>query len=140
MKISKEFRWEMGHRIPEHDGLCRNVHGHSYKMVVEVTGEVAENGMIVDFYDLGQIVKPVIEEMDHSFLCEGKDAAMIDFLKANGMKYFVLDFQSTVENICLYLAKKFSGKIDRSKYPNIKGIAVKIFETPNSYAESAIEI
>ena len=39
MKIAKEFRWEMGHRLPEHFGLCKNIHGHSYKMVVEFEGE-----------------------------------------------------------------------------------------------------
>jgi len=50
MKIAKEFRWEMGHRLPEHTGLCRNIHGHSYRMVVEITGDVLANGMIIDFY------------------------------------------------------------------------------------------
>lgn len=140
MKISKEFRWEMGHRIPEHDGLCKNVHGHSYKMVVEIKGEVAENGMIIDFYDLGQIVKPVIDVMDHSFLCESGDDVMIEFLKANGMKYFTVDFHSTVENICMYLANTFSSKIDRNKYNNIRSLTVKIFETPNSYAEYSVDL
>ena len=40
MKIAKEFRWEMGHRLPEHFGLCKNIHGHSYKMIVEFEGEL----------------------------------------------------------------------------------------------------
>ena len=63
MKISKEFRWEMGHRLPFHDGLCRNIHGHSYYMVIEIEGELNENGMIIDFYDLGKAVKPIIDEL-----------------------------------------------------------------------------
>jgi 6-pyruvoyltetrahydropterin/6-carboxytetrahydropterin synthase len=140
MKISKEFRWEMGHRIPEHDGLCRNIHGHSYKMIVEVAGDIKNNGMIIDFYDLGLIVKPVLDELDHSFLCERRDEVMIEFLKVNKMKYCITDFSSTVENICTYLAEVFLSKIDRTKYPNIKSLTVKIFETPNSYAEHSVEI
>ncbi|MBN1633309.1 MAG: 6-carboxytetrahydropterin synthase [Ignavibacteria bacterium] len=140
MKISKEFRWEMGHRIPEHEGLCKNVHGHSYKMIVEVSGEIAENGMIIDFYDFGQIINPIIENLDHAFLCQKGDELLIDFLKNNNMKYVVTDFQSTVENICIYLANLTAGKIDRSKYSNINGISVKIFETPNSYAEYSTEL
>ena len=52
MRISKEFRWEMGHRLQLHKGLCKNLHGHSYKMEVELTGDVLENGMVLDYYDL----------------------------------------------------------------------------------------
>lgn len=140
MKISKEFRWEMGHRIPGHEGLCKNVHGHSYRMILEITGDISENGMIIDFYDLGLIVRPVIESLDHSFLCQNTDLPLINFLKDNNMKYVVTDFQSTVENICIYLAKIITGKIDKEKYPNIKSISVKIFETPNSYAEFSAEV
>jgi 6-pyruvoyltetrahydropterin/6-carboxytetrahydropterin synthase len=140
MKISKEFRWEMGHRIPEHNGLCKNVHGHSYKMILEINGDIAENGMIIDFYDLGFIVKPVIESLDHSFLCQRNDNILINFLRENNMKYTVVDFCSTVENICSYLAKIIAEKIDKVKYPNIKGLSVKIFETPNSYAEFSAEV
>jgi len=40
MKIAKEFKWEMGHRLPEHFGQCKNIHGHSYKMLVEFEGEI----------------------------------------------------------------------------------------------------
>lgn len=140
MKISKEFRWEMGHRIPGHEGLCKNVHGHSYRMILEITGDISDNGMIIDFYDLGLIVKPVIESLDHSFLCQNTDLPLINFLKENNMKYVVTDFQSTVENICIYLAEIITGKIDKEKYPNIKRISVKIFETPNSYAEFSAEV
>jgi len=56
MKIAKEFRWEMGHRLPYHNGLCKNVHGHSYQMVIELEGDVNTKGMIIDFYDLGEII------------------------------------------------------------------------------------
>lgn len=79
MKISKEFRWEMGHRLPEHEGLCRNIHGHSYKMVLEIEGKVQKNGMIIDFYDLGKIVKPIIKNYDHAFMCYFKDMDMLLF-------------------------------------------------------------
>jgi len=100
MKIAKEFHWEMGHRLPYHSGLCRNFHGHSYKMVVEVEGEPSEGGMIIDFYDLGKIVKPIIEKYDHAFLCWNKDTVVKNFLKKNKMKHVVADYHSTVENIC----------------------------------------
>ena len=76
MKISKEFRWEMGHRLPLHDGLCKNVHGHSYKLLIEISGEVNKNGMIIDFFDLSNIIQPLLDKFDHAFMCSEDDLKM----------------------------------------------------------------
>ena len=100
MKIAKEFRWEMGHRLPFHNGLCKNVHGHSYQMVIELEGNVNNKGMIIDFYDLGAIIDPIIEKYDHAFLCWEKDKIVKDFLIKHKMKRVFVDYHSTVENIC----------------------------------------
>lgn len=135
MKIAKEFRWEMGHRLPEHSGLCRNIHGHSYRMVVEISGEVLSNGMIIDFYDLGIIVKPLLERLDHSFLVYSKDKPVLDFLKKYKMKMVVVDYLATVENICQDMTEKIVSEIKKQKISNVSEISVKIFETPNSFAE-----
>ena len=71
MKIAKEFRWEMGHRLPKHDGACRNVHGHSYRMVVEVEGEIDPGtGMVMDFADIKMAFKPILDRLDHYYLNE----------------------------------------------------------------------
>ncbi|MFA7361509.1 MAG: 6-carboxytetrahydropterin synthase [Candidatus Kapaibacterium sp.] len=140
MKIAKEFRWEMGHRLPEHSGLCRNIHGHSYRMVVEINGEVLANGMIIDFYDLGLIVKPILEKLDHCFLVYVKDKPVLDFLKKYKMKMVVVDYLATVENICKDIAEKIVSEIKKQKVKNISDISVKIFETPNSFAEINLKI
>ncbi len=140
MKISKEYRWEMGHRLPDHDGLCRNIHGHSYRMIVELDGEVASNGMIIDFYDLGKIVKPVIEKLDHCFLVHKDDEKVLIFLRENGMKYEVTDYFATVENIALNICKILAEGIKARKFNNVKSVSVKIFETPNSSAEVKIDL
>lgn len=140
MKIAKEFRWEMGHRLPEHTGLCRNIHGHSYRMVVEITGDVLPNGMIIDFYDLGLIVKPLLEKLDHCFLVYAKDKPVLDFLKKYKMKMVVVNYLATVENICSDIAGKIVAEIKKKKISNISEISVKIFETPNSFAERSMKI
>ena len=135
MKIAKEFHWEMGHRLPNHKGLCSNMHGHSYKMVVVLEGNVLGNGMIIDFYDLGLIIKPIIDKFDHAFLVYDKDKVLLDFLIKNNMKNVVVNYYATVENICSDFIKRISSEIKSKKIRNIKAITVKIFETPNSYAE-----
>jgi len=57
-KISKEFKWEMSHRLPFHKGLCQNIHGHTYKLRLDLVGSLDENGMLIDFYDLEIITQP----------------------------------------------------------------------------------
>ena len=81
MKVAKEFKWEMGHRLPEHFGNCRNIHGHSYKMIVEFEGELNENEMIIDFYDIDRIIKPLVEKFDHAFMVNKNDKEVVEFLE-----------------------------------------------------------
>jgi len=96
MKIAKEFRWEMGHRLPEHFGLCKNIHGHSYKMIVEFEGELDKNQMVIDYYDVEKIINPVIEKLDHSFMVNKNDKIVLELLDKMNSKKVVVDF--TFEN------------------------------------------
>jgi len=137
MKIAKEFRWEMGHRLPEHFDKCKNIHGHSYKMIVELDGEVQENGMVMDYYDLKKIVKPIIENLDHAFMVYKDDKDVIDFLEKVKSKKVIVDFQSTVENICKY----FLREIRKMNFPsNINQVKVRVYETHDDYADESILI
>ena len=135
MKIAKEFHWEMGHRLPEHFGLCKNIHGHSYKMIVVFEGELDEHGMVIDFYDVEKIINPIIEKLDHAFMVKDDDEITLEFLEKLDSKKVVVDFFATVENICKYI----SDKIIKSNLPkNIKFINVRVYETAEDYAEEGI--
>lgn len=137
MKIAKEYRWEMGHRLPFHKGLCKNIHGHSYRMVVEITGELDKNGMIIDFFDLNKIVKPIIEKYDHAFLCWKGDKKVLNFLTQNKMKKVVVDYHSTVENICSDFVDILTHRLLDIKNNKFEELTVKIYESPNAYAEKS---
>jgi 6-pyruvoyltetrahydropterin/6-carboxytetrahydropterin synthase len=137
MKIAKEFRWEMGHRLPEHFGKCKNIHGHSYKMIVELEGDVDESGMVMDYYDVKRIIDPVVENLDHAFMVYKDDKEIVSLLEKMKSKMVVVDFQSTVENICAY----FLNEIKKISLPeNIKQISVRIYETADDYAEFSIKL
>ena len=137
MKIAKEFRWEMGHRLPEHFGQCKNIHGHSYKMLVEFEGELDENGMVIDYYDVEKIINPIIEKLDHAFLVNKGDMLTVEFLEKLNSKKVVVDFESTVENICTYLLNK----IKSADLPaNVNAIMVRVSETEEDYAEERISL
>ena len=137
MKVAKEFRWEMGHRLPEHFGNCKNIHGHSYKMIVEFEGEMNKDEMIIDFYDIDKIIKPLIEKLDHAFMVNKNDRDVIEFLEKIKSKMLVVDFNSTVENICKYVLEE----IKKFEMPqNISSIGVRIYETNEDYAEEKLHL
>ncbi len=137
MKIAKEFRWEMGHRLPEHFGLCKNIHGHSYKMILSVEGNLNQQQMIIDYYDLEKIINPIIQELDHSFMVNKSDTLVLEFLNKINSKKVVVDFDPTVESICNYILNK----IKEAPLPeNIKSLTVRIYETYSDYAEDKIEL
>jgi len=125
----------MGHRLPEHFGNCKNIHGHSYKMIVEFEGELNNDEMIIDFYDIDRIIKPLVEKLDHAFMVNNNDKEVIEFLEKIKSKKLVVDFNSTVENICNFVLKE----IKKFELPeNILSVTVRIYETNEDYAEERI--
>jgi len=137
MKIAKEFTWEMGHRLPFHEGKCKNLHGHSYKCLIELTGEPDKNGIVLDYYDLKKIVEPILDEMDHSFIVWKDDKELINSLEKLNSRMVIIDFQTTAENICVYLLNR----IKSSNLPaNINAIKVRVLETENTYAEEEMQL
>ncbi len=137
MKIAKEFRWEMGHRLPDHFGKCKNIHGHSYKMLVEFSGELDKSGMIIDYYDVEKIINPVIEKLDHAFMVNKNDKVVLEFLEKMNSKRVVVNFESTAENICNYLLTEIS----KTSLPkNVKQLKVRVQETSEDYAEESLTL
>lgn len=132
-RIAKEFHWEMGHRLPFHEGGCRNIHGHSYRMRVVVEGSLDENGMVLDYFDLKSIIDPLVADLDHAFLCDENDAEMLAFFAANPLKHVVVPFLSTAENLAGWFLEKIVEKL--RTYSNIFAITVRIYETERTYAE-----
>jgi 6-pyruvoyltetrahydropterin/6-carboxytetrahydropterin synthase len=132
MKIAKEFTWEMGHRLSFHKGKCKNLHGHSYKCMIELTGDPDASGMVLDYFDMKTIIEPIIDNFDHAFMVYENDFEVIEALEKLNSRKVVVDFETTAENICLYILKQ----IRSSDLPkNVKSVKVRVMETDNSYAE-----
>jgi 6-pyruvoyltetrahydropterin/6-carboxytetrahydropterin synthase len=132
MKIAKEFTWEMGHRLSFHKGKCKNLHGHSYKCMIELTGDPDANGMVMDYFDMKTIIEPILDNFDHTFMVYKNDYEVIEALEKLNSQKVVVDFETTAENICLYILKQ----IKSSDLPkNVQFVKVRVLETDNSYAE-----
>lgn len=137
-RISKQFHWAMSHRLPFHEGLCRNIHGHTYKINVELEGYVQGNGMVLDYYDITKIVKPLMEKLDHCFLCDKDDEIMLNFLKQTDFKYIIFPGHTTAENIAYYIMNKLAE--DFTKFDNLTKIKIRLRETDDVYADVEMEI
>lgn len=139
IKITKQFSFEMAHALRNYDGLCRNIHGHSYKMDITLAGQPLhdesspKNGMVMDFGDLKRLVnEEIISLLDHALVLNAKtDAQLVDVLKLNYEKIVIVDFQPTTENLLNFIA----GKIQTRLPDDVKLTCVRLRETDTSYAE-----
>ncbi|NQS89787.1 6-carboxytetrahydropterin synthase QueD [Patescibacteria group bacterium] len=67
--LSRDFWFDAAHKIVDYSGKCENLHGHTYKLTVTITGELKTGGMVLDFAILKQVVEEnVLERLDHKYL------------------------------------------------------------------------
>ena len=73
MEIFKEFHFEAAHRLPNVPAghKCARLHGHSFHLRLYLSGPVGEqSGWVLDFSDIKQTFKPILERLDHYYLNE----------------------------------------------------------------------
>lgn len=137
MKIAKRFRWEGAHRLPWHDGLCKNLHGHSYSMFVEIEGEPDDRGLLMDFKDLKKCLSSLVDAWDHGTVVYEGDTELLTVVQQKNWKHYVLPYDSTAENMCIYAADYL---INNSRAVleahRIHTVRVRISETETCYAEA----
>jgi len=131
--VTKTIKFDAAHVLTNHEGLCKNLHGHTYRVDVSVTQAQGDaSDMVIDFKDLKRIASEVIcERFDHAFVYntesegEREIAAVVE---RYGMRTVAIPFRSTAEN----LAKLFYGEL-KARIPGLS--AVKVWETADSSAE-----
>ena len=139
IKITKQFSFEMAHALRNYDGLCRNIHGHSYKMDITLAGQPLhdesspKNGMVMDFGDLKRLVnEEIISLLDHALVLNDKtDPQLIGVLKQNYEKIVTVEFQPTTENLLNFIAAKIQSRLPET----VTLSCVRLRETDTSYAE-----
>ena len=139
VRITKRFTLEMAHALLGYDGLCRNIHGHSYILWVTLRGETVnddsdpKNGMLMDFSVLNRTIKEhIIYKFDHSLiLYKSESQDEINSLFKNYDHVIFVDFQPTCENILF----DFVERINKLLPSNIELFSIKLQETENSFAE-----
>ena len=137
MRVAKEFRWEAAHRLPWHEGPCRHLHGHSYRMSVMLDGTPDERGMLMDFKHLKRLVQPLVDAWDHATLVAETDAALHEALERLGVRTFVFPFDTTSENLCAYVADHLVREgAEVLRAHGVTHVGVRLRETDTCYAEA----
>ena len=131
--VSKSVKFDAAHVLTNHRGLCKNLHGHTYRVDVTVGMEDgAGSDMVIDFKDLKAIAAEVVcDRFDHAFIyntASPGECEIAAVVEKNGMRAVPIPFRSTAEN----LAKMFYEDI-KARVPGVR--AVKVWETADSCAE-----
>ena len=127
--VKTEDSFDSAHFLARYNGKCRNIHGHRWRVVIEIAGENLDDGMVVDFTDIKAALKSLTDNLDHSLVME-KDTLKpqtYECLVDVGFRIMIMDFRPTAENF----AKYFFDEI-KNKGFNIR--AAEVYETPNNCA------
>jgi 6-pyruvoyltetrahydropterin/6-carboxytetrahydropterin synthase len=126
--ITKEVYFCYGHRLMNHPGKCRNLHGHSVKAAISIARQTLNGqGMVCDFADIRACVEAYIDQhLDHNFLLH-KDDPLIPALKANNERFWALDEHPTAE----VLSKMIYRHLKETGF-NVSEVV--LWETASAYA------
>lgn len=137
LRITREFSFEMAHFLPGYDGPCKNIHGHSFRLLVTVSGKPLhepgnpQDGMVMDFKQLKNIVtQAIINKYDHALLV--KKGWIQQNNQLPGFQNIIeTDYQPTSELLILHFAQ-----IIQSKLPErVSLFSLRLYETANSFVE-----
>jgi 6-pyruvoyltetrahydropterin/6-carboxytetrahydropterin synthase len=154
--VSRRIEIDAAHRVPDHTGKCRNLHGHRYRVEAICAGELAsgghESGMVIDFGFLKQEMVEVIEaRSDHAIMLWSGDP-LIEALtgkepsaanadrEAHGRipsrfgPILVLPFTPTAENLARYWFGELQDRISTRTGGRARLTEVRVWETPNACA------
>ncbi len=116
-EVSIDYSFSAGHALRDYKGKSENTHGHNYKVRVSVEGEKLDStGLLIDFIDLRDAVKSIVDRFDHQFLNE---VAPFD------------ELNPSAENIARYFSEQLAPRV--SQY-GARLQAVTIWETDSSFA------
>ncbi|MES9828175.1 MAG: 6-carboxytetrahydropterin synthase [Candidatus Thiodiazotropha sp.] len=126
--VTKEIHFCYGHRLLNHQGKCRHLHGHNAKAVIRLEAEQLDPlGMVCDFSDIGDYVKNWIDRtLDHNMLLHSDDP-VLPLLQQAGESVYVMDTNPTAENI----ARLIFEHVEAGGFPVVE---VAILETDSALA------
>ena len=129
--LSTESSFDAAHFLTNYEGKCKNIHGHRWRVVLNITGE-NQKGMVVDFNIIKKELKELCDYFDHTFIVE-ENSLDKDLLKLLEKDFLIriVKFRTTAENFAKYFYDELSKKF--------KVVDVTVYETPNNSARYVCE-
>ncbi len=139
IRVTKVFTIDMAHALHGYDGLCKNIHGHTYRLSVTLIGRTIQEeghvkqGMVIDFSDFKKIVKEkAVDVFDHTLVLNANSPhAKIQGLADNFERLILTDYQPSCENLLIDILSRINANLPS----NVELCNVRLEETPTSYAE-----
>lgn len=132
--IKIEHSFDSAHFLAGYSGKCSNIHGHRWRVEVEVTASELitlgqSKGMVADFSDLKNDVKDILDYYDHSLIIEEGTLKKetLKCLTEEGFRIIAVKFRPTAENFSHF----FFHKICEKGYQVRR---VTVYETPANSA------
>lgn len=133
---TRKIEFDAAHRIRDHESKCKMLHGHRYIVEASFTAQDLDAlGRIIDFGEIREILGSWIEEnFDHNTILSKDDFELGQKIaQETGQNIFYLDYHPTAENIARFLFEEVCPVLFEEK--EIKCVSIKVYETPNCYAE-----
>lgn len=120
-EVTVEDSFAAGHYLRNYKGKCENPHGHNYKVRVTLAGvELDKAGLLVDFKDLREVMRQVIDRLDHQMLND---------------VYPFTDLNPSAENLAKYLYDETDGRLRKVTNGRVRIKDVTVFETESTTAK-----
>ena len=143
--VCKEVTFDCAHMLSGHEALCKNLHGHTYKVQVSVTNEQIVEGpsvdMVIDFKHLKEaIAKSIMDKFDHAVIfssSEFRNEAEEDLFEwacKHNMRLFEMPRRTTAEDMSLFFRELIMQELTSIGYTPMN-ISIRVYETPTSFAE-----
>ncbi len=142
MKITctRSLAFDAGHRVMLHESKCKYLHGHRYTVEATFGAEQGLDniGRVVDFGAVKHKLGTWLDEnWDHTVILWDKDKTLGEQIAGStGQKIYYLPFNPTAENLAAYLLSNTCPKLFGGS--DLKCVHIRIYETPNCFAEASI--
>lgn len=140
--ITRVFEFDSAHRVMNERVKCFNIHGHRFK--VELTFRYEDCpaiGYAIDFKEIKRLCGTWFDEkFDHAIILNPKDTALIDFVRANGYRLYVMglgndaDINPSAENLAYEIFSAMRRMFSSSRH-GVVIEQVRLFETPNCWVD-----
>lgn len=133
---TRKIEFDAAHRILQHEGKCKLLHGHRYVLEITVKAEKLDKlGRVIDFGVVKRVLgKWVDNNWDHNAIFHKDDKILGDVIeKTTGQKIYYLENNPTAENMAEHLFKEIFPKL-LEEYDIVLD-KIKLYETPNCSVE-----